>query len=300
MKPLKILLPLLAIFLVSCASNKPKKEVILSTEPSIERALDILVSTPDGKSLVKFLYDHPVRIEYSNTAGLCHKFAFEKNRIYIARDFKESDILLALEVARSALIYKMYFVSKLKEIIAEEEEVAALLQSRVALQLNLVTDDFLKYPFSAKIKSEFCTYIMDGQEPAMRKARHAALIMDPDCQLPLETLHSQKTWLRKIKDSTGKGKFFQALYERDLEKVKKGTITMAQAMKADALNRGLNTHDLYRYQRTFYEDATEIVSKIEKMYLQEIRKDAGWRKRNADIIERASMEFSECNLLYDE
>lgn len=300
MKILKISLPLLAIFLISCASNKKKNDIILSSEPSIERAMDILSETPDGKALVNFLYKHPIRIEYSNTAGLCHKFALERNRIYIARDFKASDILLALEVGRAALIYKMSFISKLKEIITEEEEVAALLQSRIALQLNLVNDDFLNYPFSAKIKSEFCTYIMDGQEPAIRKARNAALIMDPDCQLPLETLHSQKTWLRKIRESTGKVNFFQVLYERDLEKVKKGALTMSEAMRNDSINRGLDSYDIYRYQRTFYEDASEIISKFEKLYNQEIRKDSNWRKNNAEAIERAGMEFSECNLLYDE
>jgi hypothetical protein len=300
MRPLKILFPLLAIFLISCASNKKKNDIILSSEPSIERAMDILNETPDGKALVKFLYKYPVRIEYSNTAGLCHKFALERNRIYIARDFKKSDILLALEVGRAALIYKISHLSKLKEIITEEEEVAALLQARVALQLNLVNDDFLKFPFSSKIKSEFCTYIMDGQEPAIRNARHAALVMDPDCQLPLETLLSQKNWLQKIKDSTGKGNFFQVLYERDLEKVKKGALTMTEAMRNDSINRGLNTYDIYRYQRTFYEDASEIISKFEKLYKQELGKDTNWRKNNADAIERASMEFSECNLLYDE
>ncbi len=299
MKTLKYLSLFLALFLISCASNKKKNDIIISSEPSIERALDILNDTPDGKRFVKFLYKNPIRIEYSNTAGLCHKFAFAKNRIYIARDFKESDILLALEVARAALIYKMSLESKLKEIITEEEEVAALLQARIALQLNLVNDDFLKYPFSSKIKSEFCTYIMDGQEPAIRKARNAALIMDPNCQLPLETLHAQKAWLKKIKDSTGKGNFFQVLYERDLEKVKKGTITMAQAMKSDALNRGLNTYDIYRYQRTFYENSSEMISKIEKLYKQELSRDTHWRQGNVDIIERASMEFSECNLLYE-
>ncbi len=300
MRPLKILFPLLAIFLISCASNKKKNDIIISSEPSIERALDILNETPDGKDLVKFLYKYPVRIEYSNTAGLCHKFALERNRIYIARDFKKPDILLALEVARAALIYKISRLSKLKEIITEEEEVAALLQARLVLQLNLVNDDFLKFPFSSKIKSEFCTYIMDGQDPAIRKARYAALVMDPDCQLPLETLLSQKNWLQKIKESTGKGNFFQVLYERDLEKVRKGALTMTEAMRNDSLIRGLNTYDIYRYQRTFYEDASGIISKFEKLYKQELSKDANWRKNNADAIERASMEFSECNLLYDE
>ncbi len=300
MKFLKFLFPLIALALVSCASKDYKRGIILTSEPSIERAMDILMDTPDGKPLVKFLYKHPVKIEYSNTAGLCHKFALKQKKIYIPAEFKASDILLALEVARASLIYKIALLSKLKEIIAEEEEVAALLQARIALQLNLINDDFLKFPFSAKIKSELCTYIMDGQEPALRNAHHAALIMDPDCQLPLETLRSQKTWLEKVRKSTGKGNFFQVLYERDLQKVRKGALTMTEAMRNDARNRGLNSYDIYRYQRTFYEDASEIISKFEKLYKRELARDTNWRKKNAETLERAAMEFSQCNLLYDE
>ncbi|MCG2726967.1 MAG: hypothetical protein L6420_12090 [Elusimicrobia bacterium] len=299
MKPLKSLFPLILLLLISCASNRQKDAIILSSEPSIERAMDILSETPEGKELVDFLYANPIRIEYSNTAGLCHKFAFKKNRIYIAKDFKKSEILLALEVARAAFIYKMRLISKLEEIISEEEEAAALLQSRIALQLNFVNDDFIRFPFSSKIKSEFCTYIMDGQEPAIRKARYAALITDPDCQLPLETLHTQKIWLGKIKESAGKGNFFQVLLERDLEKVKKGVLSMSEAMQNDSRNRGLNTYDIYRYQRAFYDDSSKTISNFEKIYRQEIKKDANWRERNADILERAGLEFSQCNLLYE-
>ena len=296
---IKYLFPLIVLLLISCGSKNRKSEVILTSEPSIERAMDILCETKEGKKLVNFLYTHPIRLEYSNTAGLCHKFAFKKNRIYIARDFKASDIFLALEVVRAALIYKIYVTSKLTEIISEEEELAALLQSRIALQLNLVNDDFSKFPFSSKIKSEFCTYIMDGQKAAMRKARFAALISDTDCQLPLETLSTQKAWLKKIKDSTGKGNFFQILYEHDMEKVKQGALSMMEAMNNDAKNRGLETYDLYRYQRRFYEDSSKIISNFEKIYRQEIKKDANWRERNSELLESAAMEFSECNLFYE-
>ena len=290
-RPLFLVLPLL---LAACAGRRP--EIRLSSEPSMERALDILASTPQGKPLVKFLYKNPVRFEYSNTAGLCAKFAFKNNKILLPVDYRGSDQVLALAMARAAFIYRMYAETGLEEIISEEEELAALYQARVALEINLTNADFDKANSAAEIKNDFCTYVLESSRYAMAQARAEVLTPDANCQRPLETLENQRVWLEKTRQAINDENFYQLMYDRDLQRVKKGSMSYSEAMKNDAVIRGLPTYDVYRYQRTFYDRQSDLFSNFEKAYAREVRKDADWRAANQGAIDAAREEFSACGL----
>ncbi len=269
----------------------------MTSEPSIERAFDMLTRTPEGKPLVSFLLKNPVKFEYSNTPGSCHKFALKTGMIYLPREYKASDTLLTLALARAAYIYRLYALSGLQEVISEEEELAALFQARVELEIGLANRDSERKPFAGKQQSDLlCTYIMEGSRSASLAARNVALSSQPECQRPLETLQTQRVWLEKIKESINGESFFQLLYERDLEKVRKGIMTINAAMKNDATVRAMPTYEIYRYQRTFYDNQSDIFTRMEKLYLAALKDDDIWRRTNQPIIDRAREELSTCNL----
>ena len=285
----------LCLVLSGCFFNK-KPEVILTSEPSIERAFDILSELPDGKPLLRFLYKNPVRFEYANTPGVCHKFSLKTGKIYLPKEYKNSDALLALALARAAYIYRLYVMSGLEGLISEEEELGALYQARIGLETGLTNKDFERNRFAGELRSDFCTYIMEGSKSAALSARTAALSSQPDCQRPLDTLQAQRVWLEKTRDAINDDTFFQLLYDRDLQKVHKGVMTDSEAMKNDAAIRAMPMYEIYRYQRSFYDKQSDIFGRIEKLYRDELKNDEAWRLANHPAIENARKEFSACNL----
>ena len=282
------------LLLAGCAGNR--QEIRLTSEPSIERAFDILNAPPQGKPLVRFLYKHPVRFEYSNTPGLCHKFSIKTGKIFLPADYKNSDLVLALAAARAAYIYRLYVQTGLDEILSEEEELGTLYQARIALEINIMNADFEKAKAAAELKTDFCTYILENSAYAMAQARKEVLAQDADCQRPLETLENQRVWLEKTRRAINDETFYQLLYERDLQRVRKGTLSMAEAMRNDARTRSLPMYEVYRFQRTFYDRQSEIFKVFEKAYAREIKEDAAWRRDRQEDIDRAREEFSACNL----
>lgn len=290
-------LPLLLLpALLASAACLPKTAARLTSEPSIERALDVLNSAPEGKSLIRFLQRYPIRFEYSNTPGLCHKFSLKSGNIFLPMEFKNSDPFLALALARAAYIYRLYVLSGMDEIVSEEEEVAALFQARLALALNLTDKDFEQNRYAKQLRSEFCTYIMEGSVSAALLARTVALSPDPDCQRPLETIQTQRAWLDKTKDAINEESFHTLMNERDMHLVKKGAMTINMAMKRDADLRALPQYDIYRYQRTFYEKQSDVFIKLEKLYQNSLKEDAAWRNSFQADLYRAREDFSACNL----
>lgn len=292
-----ILLPCILFFSLICGCAKQKRDkMVLTTEPSIERALDILSTTNDGKRLVAFLIKNPVLFEYSNIEGDCHKFDLKARRIYLSRNFRESELLLTLELARAAYVYKLYLLMGLDHIVSEHEEIASLFQSKMALQLNVAHSDFKNAEYAGEMLNEFCTYIMEGPQEAMQAARNHALSSGPECQRPLATINSELAWLEKIKQSIHKENLFQLLYERDLQKVRRGVLTMSDVMKNSAIIRALPTYEIYRFQREFYESNLKKLSKIKKTHEMTLREEKKWFNSHQDVIKRARNEFSDCNL----
>ena len=285
--------------LLFCGSGcffSKKPEAKLTSEPAIERAFDILAATPGGKPLTRFLQKNPVRFEYSNTPGFCHKFSFKTGRIYLPKEYANSDTLLALALARAAYIYRLYTVSGLQEVISEEEEMGALFQARVGLELGLANKDFGQNRFAGELKSDFCIYLMEGAKSAATTARAAALSSQPECQRPLETLQAQRVWLEKIREAINDESFFQLLYDRDLQKVRKGVIPVSEAMGNDAAIRALPMYEIYRYQRMFYDKQSDSFARIEKLYRDALKEDEAWRRANRLTLHDARQEFSACNL----
>jgi len=287
-----LLLPL--CLLAACAGKR--KDIRLTTEPSIERAFDIIQGTRQGKPLMKFLYKNPVRFEYSNTPGLCHKFSLQTGKIFLPMDYKASDAMLALALGRAAQIYRIGALTGLQEIISEEEELGALFQARLALEINMVDADFGKERYAAGVKADFCAYVLENSRYAMTQARKEALSPDQDCQRPLETMENQRVWLEKTRKAINEENFYQLVYERDMARVRKGAMPMSEVMRNDSRLRAMPSYEVYRYQRTFYDRQSDIFRRFEKLYAAEIAADAAWRAAHQADLDRAREEFSYCGL----
>ncbi len=286
-----------ALLLSGCAGQR--REISLTGEPSIERAFDLLATARDGRPLLKFLRKRPVRFEYANTPGLCHKFSLDTGTIYLPPEYRASDKVLALALARAAEVYRLYVYTGLREPIAEEEEISALLQARLAVELGVTNEDFDRVKGPDPVKASFCAYVLGGTRYAMEQARRRALSSDPDCQFPLDTVENQRLWLERIRKSLDDGSFYQLLQDRDLLRVKRGTLTMAEAMKNEAALRGLPAYEVYRYQRTFYDTQSDIVARMEKARAAAVREDERWRAARKGILEQVREEFSACPLPVD-
>jgi len=296
MSKLKQHLPLIASLwlLAGCAGSR--QEVRLTGEPSMERALDMLNGTREGRPLINFLRAHQVFFEYSATPGLCHKFSLKAGKIQLPLEYKSSDLMLALAIARAGHIYRLYTRTGLDEIISEEEELAALFAGRVALEIGPSSGDFGKTKEGAKMKGDFCAYIMETSRDAMARARAEVMTPDTQCQRPLETLTNQRDWLEKIRKALNDETFYQLLYERDMQRAKKGQITVNDAARNAARLRGLPVYEVYRFQRTFYDKQSDVLKLSENLYADGLKEDEDWRNSRQAEIDRARGEFSDCEL----
>lgn len=290
---------LLAALLPLAACAGYRRNIALTAEPSIERALDLLAQAPQGRPLLRFMTANPVTLEYSNTPGLCVKFALKNRKIYLPPEYKGSDPVLALAVGRAAFIYRLYAESGMDEIVSEEEELAALYQARLALELKLTADDFRRAGGAAGVRNAFCSYLLESSGVVMEQARREALSSDPSCQRPLDTMENQRVWLEKTRQAINDETFYQLLYERDMSRVRKGSMPISEAMRNDANLRAMPTYEIYRYERTFYDKQSDIFVKFARLYSSEIRSDAAWRAARAQEIEAARAEFSDCDLPWE-
>ncbi|KAF0125430.1 MAG: hypothetical protein FD189_1612 [Elusimicrobia bacterium] len=281
--------------LAACSGNR-RAAPSLTPEPAIERAFDVLSTAKEGKSLIAFLEENPVSFEFANVEAPCPRYEFDRRTIYLRREFG-SDTMLALAVARAAQVYRFHRLTGLDAPTAEQEELAALFQARVGLQINLVNADFeTGDPGVKEIKSSFCTYLHEGQSYAMRKARASALVTEQWCARPFETLDSLGMWLQRTRAAVRDENLFTLLYERDLQRVRRGQLTMADAMRNDARFRAMPLYEISRFQRMFYDTENRKMSKATRLYRNMTKEDASWRASHAGDITRARAAFATCGM----
>lgn len=282
--------------LASCTGNR-RPAPSLTPEPAIERAFDVLSTAKEGKKLIAFLEKNPVSFEFANVEAPCPRYEFGRGKIYLRREFKGSDAMLALALARAAQVYRFHSLTGLDELTAEQEELGALFQARIGLQISMVNSDFeTDDPGVREIKSAFCTYLHEGQRYAMRKARSSALATEQWCGRPFETLDSLEMWLERTREAVRDETLFTLLYERDLQRVRRGQITMAEAMRNDARFRGMPLYEINRFQRMFYDTERVKVSRAMNLYRDMKEDDSDWREKNAEKITLAREAFATCGM----
>jgi hypothetical protein len=179
----------------------------------------------------------------------------------------------------------------------EYEELAALFQARIGLQISLVNSDFESQEAGVPaIKSAFCSYLHEGQIYSMRQARTAAISDEPWCGRPFITLNGLADWIQETRIAVEEGTLFNLLYERDMLRVKKGQITVAQAMRNDANFRSMPLFDITRSQRIFFDSQKLIMKNSLRLYKERLAEDTAWRNKHAEDIMRAREAFSTCGM----
>jgi hypothetical protein len=282
--------------LTACSGNR-RPPPSLTTEPAIERAFDILDTAREGRKLIQFLEKNPVSFEFANVEAPCPRYEFDRRTIYLRRGFKGSDTMLAMALARAAQVYRFHRLTGLEELTAEQEELGAVFQARIGLQISLVNADFeVDDPGVKEIRSSFCTYLHEGSGQAMRKARNASFAPEAWCGRPFETLDTLRLWLDRTRRAVKEENLFALLYERDLQRVRRGRITMSDAMRNDARFRGMPLYEISRFQRMFYDTETEKMSRADRLYRRLLAEDSGWRETRAEDIERARDAFAACGM----
>ena len=282
--------------LAACSGNR-RPLPSLTTEPAIERAFDVLAYAREGKKLIGFLEKNPVSFEFANVEAPCPRYEFGRRTIYLRRSFKGSDTMLALALASAAQVYRFHRLTGLDELTAEQEELAAVFQARIGLQINLVDPDFgTDDPGVKEIKNSFCSYLHEGRNHAMRRAREAAFTPEAWCGRPFETLGTLRLWLDRTRQAVKEENLFALLQERDLQRVRRGQITMSDAMRNDARFRGMPLYEISRFQRMFYDTETEKMSRADRLYRRLLEEDSRWREAHAEDIVRAREAFAACGM----
>jgi len=288
---------LAAVLALGACSGNRRPAPQLTTEPAIERALDVLSAAAEGKKLIAFLEKNPVSFEFANVEAPCPRYEFGRRTIYLRRGFKGSDTMLALALARAAQVYRFYRLTSLDELTAEQEELAAVFQARIGLQINLVNADFgIADAGVEEIKSSFCSYLHEGRSHTMRKARDAAFTPEAWCGRPFETLGTLRLWLDRTRQAVKDENLFALLNERDLQRVRRGQITMSDAMRNDARFRGMPLYEISRFQRMFYDTETEKMSRADRLYRRLLEEDSRWREDHAEDIVHAREAFAACGM----
>lgn len=292
-RTLIIVFYLITLSFFSCY-RKNLKEITI--EPSIERTLENIEKNRDYRHLVKYLYSTGAKIEYIEDKNInCILYDFNNKKISIPREFKNSENFLTLSVLKAIYIWKIHQDFNLDDLLVEEEILATLKQIHYIFESEFYEKDFkTDLLFNKYFKKEFCTYITLNTSMIEHLIVNKNSIINPKCKLPLEDIESQKKWIKAIKDSLENNTFFELMYSRDMQKVKKGSMTQAEAMKNDAMLRSKPLYEIYRDQRNFYDTSMEKIKKFEEYYKKEINYDTNWRKIHESDIENAKNEFSFC------
>lgn len=285
-----------AFFSFSCSGGQVAKEITL--EPSIERILEEFEASKEYAPLVKFIKKHRARIEFEeNSPGNCVKYDFSRGRITIPRKYRESELFLKLETLKALYIWKMHLTYKLEEYLEEEEVLASLQQMHYILGSvdNLTNKTFESDKrIKQKFTKEFCAYAILNTQMMVNIVNLRCQVMDTECGFPLETVATQRAWSQKVKESMQNEKFFDLMYEKDLLKVKRGLMKMAEATRNNAMLRSKPLYEIYRDQRSYYDISLDKLDKFEKFFKSEMENDKAWRQKHFEEIENARYEFPSC------
>jgi len=281
------------VLLNSCVKKNLKE---ITTEPSIERIIDTIEKTRNFSYLAKYIQKNPAKIEYIEDKDInCILYDFKNQKIMIPRNYKNSEIFLTLQVLKAIYIWKIHNEYKLDELLVEEEILGTLNQIYYIMESNYPYDLLGKDKFfNNNLKKEFCLYITMNTQITTHYITNKNSIINNKCELPLESIISQRAWFSSIKEAMQNDNFFDLMYQRVMLKVKRGKLTYAESIKNDATLRSKPIYEVYRDQRSFYDISMEKIDKFETYYKNEINKDTQWRLKHKDDIENAKYELNSC------
>jgi len=257
-----------------------------SFDPSIERALELLSKTASGKPLLRYAERRPIEIRYSpRLKEPWPKFDPQGNALLLPDNARGSDYVVALLLARGLASYKIYAERNLADMLIEVEELAALEQAHAATELEIHDEAEVEASPGGKYAlDELCAYLSEGRGKLLEMTGRNALDSYPEYGRPLETLDGARAWLKKTHQALEDGTLPQLLYQHDLARVKRGTLTQSEASENLLQMRTTNSDGIWRGQREYYFNANKILSNMALFKERALLADDEWRKKNAGLM----------------
>ncbi len=264
-------------------------------EPSIERALEIAAKTPDGAKAINYIRHHPVGIKYTALSGPWAKYVPADKIILLPEKTRGTDDTVALLLVRALSAYLAQDSLNLPEPLLETEETAALAQARAAVSYGIPSEKTMAATSEGKqALDEVCTYLIEGQPKFLEMVDRDALSPLPEYGRPLETLQISRRWLVKMQQALLDGTLPQTIYKRDMEKVRKQTMTMDAAVKHAAELRTADPSMLMHTERDIYFRANKTLDDAEDYRRDQLAADIKWRAQNAALINMRITEIHHC------
>ncbi|MDD4004627.1 MAG: hypothetical protein PHW69_05420 [Elusimicrobiaceae bacterium] len=280
-----VLCGFMAVF-AACASSGKKPDNGVNFIPSLERALEIMGQTKGGHELADYLWDHPVPVTYAQLAGPWPKYDPVIKQIFLPRDIKENDYLVMLALARAIEVYRICDTLGLDEIIVETEQIAALGEMELAIEVGLKEREGEDSLPGQKLLDEFCSFMVEGADGLTDKVRGDCLALHPEYNRPYKSVDAYEKWLRQTKEALDGGTLNQLMLKRDRDLVRRGEITTADADKNASAFASLEPRQIYRQYNDMYIQGMEKMGRLKRLYQKRISRDKSWRKKNEAAISR--------------
>lgn len=302
----------MAFFLSACASTGPAQKTTARKhldkmlkadatddggqyfEPSIERGLELLGKTRDGKELLAFMEKNPVDIRYAPLNGPWPRYEPYDQVILIPDTARLNDKVISILAGRGLTIHKIFADTRITDMLVEVEEVAALSQSRFALEMGVDQEAFRKSAAGRGILREVCAYLVEGQAKLLEYSRRQALGVNESYGRPYDTIAQAKRWLAKTNDGVTEGNLAQVIEKRNTDRVRRKMITQAEANRQNAKARALDASSALRMQREYFFTAERTLNDMQHLKDRSVNDDLIWRRANEDLLLRNVNGLTEC------
>jgi|GEM_PF-2272966 len=263
-------------------------------EPSIERGMELLGKTPDGRKLLAFMEKQPVDIRYAPLNGPWPRYVPSEKVILIPDSARHNDKVVGILVGRGLTEHKVFAETSISDMLSEVTEVSALAQARFALELGVDQDAFRKSAPGRGILREVCAYLVEGQAKIIEYSRRQALGVNESYGRPYDTVAQAKHWLAKTNEGVTEGNLAQVIEKRNAERVRRKMMTQAEAYRQNARVRALDASSALRMQREYFFTVERTLNDMQALKDRSVNDDLIWRRDNENLLLKNVNDLTEC------
>ncbi|MFA5162225.1 MAG: hypothetical protein WC421_08255 [Elusimicrobiales bacterium] len=279
------------------ATPAPREDAnpALHYEPSLERGLESLELLGEGRELVARLKENPIKIQYAPLTGPWPRYLRADRTLLIPEKERRHRQTLPLLLARGLALSQMYDRIQVADDLAEFEVLAAMAQARVASQASMYDEDKIaSTPSGQETIKEICVYAIEGPDRFAEMIRRDCLLPNLEYDRPTETFESSLHWVQRMQQGLSDNSFYQLLYKRDLDRVRRNAITRAEADENASKFRGQDADAIWREERKYMYRTRKNIDDAQIFYRQQMDYDALWRSQYADAIATRIKELKGC------
>jgi len=279
-----------------CASEPVKPAVSVYFAPSMERAIEILNETADGRELSDYLHAHPIPITYAQLPAPWPQYDPQVKQLFLPKELKDNDYLVALALMRGIETYRLCETLRLDEIMLEVDQIAAIREMQMIIELGLENKEGENSASGRQMLDEACSYMIGGPRALAEKVKSDALSpLRPDYGRYYRPASVKLSWLRQIKTALDANTLPQVMQKFDRDRVRRGEITMADADKNAMEFRSMDLRQMYRKYDDLYLHGTKSLDNLEKEYEKRLAAAADWHDKYRKAVARQLARTTYCN-----